>query len=165
MGWGRFSGEGGMAILSRLPITDAGDRDYARLNHARHVAARLENGITIHNFYVPAGGDIPDRDLNIKFGQKLDFLTDMRDAFHADRPAPGDRCDDPDARRPHREREVVRDAARRVGLSRDRERGFGDAPSLDVAQILRPSLGAHAGDEADLGSQVVADAGQERLIE
>jgi exodeoxyribonuclease-3 len=79
-------GYNGVAILSRLPITDAGDRDYARLNHARHVAARLENGVTIHNFYVPAGGDIPDRDQNIKFGQKLDFLTDMRDAFHADRP-------------------------------------------------------------------------------
>ena len=33
----------------------------------------------VHNFYVPAGGDIPDRDQNEKFGQKLDFLTHMRD--------------------------------------------------------------------------------------
>ena len=73
-------------ILSRLPITDAGDRDYARLGHARHVAARLDNGVTIHNVYVPAGGDIPDCAVNAKFGQKLDFLTDMRDAFRADRP-------------------------------------------------------------------------------
>ena len=80
-------GYNGVAILSRLPITDAGDRDYARLGHARHVAARTESGITIHNVYVPAGGDIPDREQNLKFGQKLDFLTDMRDAFHADRPA------------------------------------------------------------------------------
>ena len=79
-------GYNGVAILSRLPITDAGDRDYAALGHARHVAARLENGVTIHNVYVPAGGDIPDREVNEKFGQKLDFLTDMRDAFHADRP-------------------------------------------------------------------------------
>jgi len=79
-------GYNGVAILSKLPITDAGDRDYARLGHARHVAARLENGVTIHNCYVPAGGDIPDREQNVKFGQKLDFLTDMRDAFHADRP-------------------------------------------------------------------------------
>lgn len=79
-------GYNGVAILSRLPITDAGDRDYAGLGHARHVAARLDNGVTIHNMYVPAGGDIPDRDQNIKFGQKLDFLTEMRDAFHADRP-------------------------------------------------------------------------------
>lgn len=79
-------GYNGVAILSRLPIDDAGDRDYAKLGHARHVAARLENGVTIHNMYVPAGGDIPDRELNPKFGQKLDFVSEMRDVFHADRP-------------------------------------------------------------------------------
>ena len=80
-------GYNGVAILSKLPLEDAGDRDYAALGHARHVAAKLENGVTIHNFYVPAGGDIPDREKNVKFGQKLDFLTEMRDAFHADNPA------------------------------------------------------------------------------
>ena len=79
-------GYNGVAILSKLPITDAGSTDFAKLNHARHVAARLENGVTIHNCYVPAGGDIPNRDENVKFGQKLDFLTDMRDAFRAERP-------------------------------------------------------------------------------
>ena len=79
-------GYNGVAILSRLPITDAGDRDYASLGHARHVAATLENGVTIHNMYVPAGGDIPDREQNVKFGQKLDFLAEMRDVFHADNP-------------------------------------------------------------------------------
>jgi exodeoxyribonuclease III len=79
-------GYNGVAILSKLPITDAGDKDFAQLGHARHVAARLENGVTIHNCYVPAGGDIPDREQNLKFGQKLDFLTHMRDHFRADRP-------------------------------------------------------------------------------
>ena len=79
-------GYNGVAILSRLPIEDAGDTDYANLGHARHVAARLDNGVTIHNFYVPAGGDVPDRKVNEKFGQKLDYLTEMRDAFRADRP-------------------------------------------------------------------------------
>ncbi|MGR3747361.1 exodeoxyribonuclease III [Paracoccus sp. (in: a-proteobacteria)] len=79
-------GYNGVAILSRLPITDAGDRDYARLGHARHAAARLENGVTIHNMYIPAGGDVPDREMNEKFGQKLDFVSEMRDVFHADRP-------------------------------------------------------------------------------
>jgi exodeoxyribonuclease-3 len=63
-----------------------GDMDFADLGHARHVAARLENGVVIHNFYVPAGGDKPDRALNDKFGQKLDYLTGMRDWFHGDRP-------------------------------------------------------------------------------
>lgn len=80
-------GYNGVAILSRLPIEDAGDRDYAKLGHARHVAARTESGITIHNMYIPAGGDIPDRELNVKFGQKLDFVTELRDVFHADRPS------------------------------------------------------------------------------
>jgi hypothetical protein len=67
-------GYNGVAILSRLPITDAGEQDFARLGHARHVAARLENGVTIHNCYVPAGGDIPDRMVNDKFGQKLALI-------------------------------------------------------------------------------------------
>ncbi|MES2143802.1 MAG: exodeoxyribonuclease III [Pseudomonadota bacterium] len=79
-------GYNGVAILSRLPIVDAGSTDYATLGHARHVAAALENGVVIHNVYVPAGGDIPDRAENEKFGQKLDFLTEMRDAFRADAP-------------------------------------------------------------------------------
>jgi exodeoxyribonuclease-3 len=79
-------GYNGVAILSRLPIMDAGEQDFAALGHARHVAARLENGVTIHNVYVPAGGDIPDRDENVKFGQKLDFLTDLRDHFRWHRP-------------------------------------------------------------------------------
>jgi exodeoxyribonuclease III len=79
-------GYNGVAILSKLPIMDAGDQDFAQLGHARHVAARLENGVTIHNCYVPAGGDIPDRNVNEKFGQKLDFLTQMRDHFHWEKP-------------------------------------------------------------------------------
>ena len=79
-------GYNGVAILSRLPLEDMGDLDFAGLGHARHVAARLENGTVIHNFYVPAGGDVPDREVNEKFGQKLDYLTDMRDWFRDSRP-------------------------------------------------------------------------------
>ncbi|MBB95748.1 MAG: exodeoxyribonuclease III [Rhodobacteraceae bacterium] len=79
-------GYNGVAILSKLPIEEAGDKDFAGLGHARHIAARLENGVTIHNFYVPAGGDKPDREVNEKFGQKLDYLTDMRDWFRAETP-------------------------------------------------------------------------------
>src|SRR6056297_1461950 len=79
-------GYNGVAILSRLPIAEAGALDFAGLGHARHIAGRLENGVTIHNFYVPAGGDVPDREVNEKFGQKLDYLTEMRDWFHSERP-------------------------------------------------------------------------------
>ena len=79
-------GYNGVAIISRLPITEVAQHDFVNLGHARHVSGRLENGVTIENFYVPAGGDEPDRDKNIKFGQKLDYLTEMRDYFHANRP-------------------------------------------------------------------------------
>ena len=79
-------GYNGVAILSKLPLQDAGERDWAGLGHARHVAAKLDNGVTIHNFYIPAGGDKPDREVNEKFGQKLDFLTEMRDVFKGDKP-------------------------------------------------------------------------------
>ncbi len=79
-------GYNGVAILSKLPLQEVGAHDFVDLGHARHVAARLDSGITIHNFYVPAGGDVPDREVNVKFGQKLDYLTAMRDHFRAERP-------------------------------------------------------------------------------
>lgn len=80
-------GYNGVAILSKLPLKEVGAHDFVDLGHARHIAAELENGVTIHNFYVPAGGDIPDREANVKFGQKLDYVTAMRDWAHAERPA------------------------------------------------------------------------------
>lgn len=80
-------GYNGVAILSKLPIAEVAAHDFAGLGHARHVAGRLENGVTIHNFYVPAGGDVPDREVNEKFGQKLDYLTEMRDHFHSETPS------------------------------------------------------------------------------
>ena len=42
--------------------------------------------MTIHNHYVPAGGDVPDREKNEKFGQKLDYLTELRDIFNVQKP-------------------------------------------------------------------------------
>jgi exodeoxyribonuclease-3 len=35
------------------------------------------NAILLHNFYVPAGGDEPDPDINPKFRHKLDFIEEM----------------------------------------------------------------------------------------
>lgn len=67
----------GVAILSRLPLKDAGRHDWQDNGEARHVGARLECGIRLENVYVPAGGDVPDRAVNPKFGQKLDFIARM----------------------------------------------------------------------------------------
>ena len=79
-------GYNGVAILSRLPLEDAGHIDWCGRGDARHVAGRLENGVVIHNCYIPAGGDVPDRSVNEKFGHKLDTLTELRDHFGANRP-------------------------------------------------------------------------------
>lgn len=70
-------GYNGVAILSRLPIVDAGTQLFCDTGHARHCAARLENGLTVHNFYVPAGGDIADTEANPKFAHKMEFLANM----------------------------------------------------------------------------------------
>jgi exodeoxyribonuclease-3 len=67
----------GVAILSRLPLHDSGRHDWQDNGEARHVGARLDCGIRIENVYIPAGGDIPDREANPKFGQKLDFIERM----------------------------------------------------------------------------------------
>ncbi len=76
----------GVAILSRVPIEDAGALDLCGHGHARHVAARTACGLVIHNVYVPAGGDEPDPALNPKFAHKLDFVARLRDRFAAERP-------------------------------------------------------------------------------
>ncbi|MEM9045273.1 MAG: exodeoxyribonuclease III [Pseudomonadota bacterium] len=70
-------GYNGVAIISREPLEDAGHIDWCDKGDARHVAARLPNGALLHNFYVPAGGDEPDREKNPKFAHKLDFVTEM----------------------------------------------------------------------------------------
>ena len=59
-------GYNGVAIVSKFPLLEKSAIDFAGLGHARHIAAQLEIGVTIHNFYVPAGGDEPDRERNEK---------------------------------------------------------------------------------------------------
>ena len=70
-------GYNGVAILSRVPLEDAGRVDFCGLGDARHVSARLEDGTLIHNLYVPAGGDVPDPEGNPKFRHKLDFVEEL----------------------------------------------------------------------------------------
>ena len=48
--------------LSRVPMREDDRLDWQANGEARHVGVRLENGIRLENVYVPAGGDIPDRD-------------------------------------------------------------------------------------------------------
>ena len=73
----------GVATLSKKPLDLVEMKDFNGSEDARHLAVSVKVGksaksnIIVHNFYVPAGGDIPDREKNIKFGQKLDYLTAM----------------------------------------------------------------------------------------
>lgn len=76
-----FSGEksyNGVAIISKLPLTDIQSFDVLGNGSKRHICATLPDGTALHNFYVPAGGDIPDPALNPKFEEKLRFMAQMR---------------------------------------------------------------------------------------
>ena len=63
----------GVATASRLPIEAGPVLEVCKRGEARCVSAVIA-GVEIHNFYVPAGGDAPDRELNPKFDHKLDFF-------------------------------------------------------------------------------------------
>jgi exodeoxyribonuclease III len=75
----------GVVVLSRLPFESFNIRTFCNKADCRHVSAvfgdraGLRDPITVHNFYVPAGGDIPDPTVNPKFEHKLSFLDEMRD--------------------------------------------------------------------------------------
>lgn len=71
----------GVAILSRLPFTKQTAQSFCGKEDSRHVCVTFEDGLELHNFYVPAGGDIPDPALNEKFAHKLDFLREMESLF------------------------------------------------------------------------------------
>lgn len=67
----------GVAIAARAPFSDTFKIDWCQMGDARHIAIKLNEGPTLHNFYVPAGGDEPDPDVNDKFAHKLKFLDEM----------------------------------------------------------------------------------------
>lgn len=70
----------GVAIISKHPIELLETRDFCEKGDARHVSVGLGNGgapLVVHNFYVPAGGDEPDAEINPKFAHKLGFLDEM----------------------------------------------------------------------------------------
>ena len=84
----------GVATVSRIPLREYSRHDWQDNGEARHVGVELlgegdsgGRGIILENVYIPAGGDVPDRAVNVKFGQKLDFFGRMIDwAGKVDRP-------------------------------------------------------------------------------
>jgi exodeoxyribonuclease III len=82
-----MKGYNGVAILSRLPLArfDLAP-DWCAKGDCRHVAVTLDarsGPVELHDFYVPAGGDIPDRVQNPKYGHKLDFVSEATNWFAA----------------------------------------------------------------------------------
>ena len=69
----------GVAIFARekVPLVKPTRRDWCGIGEGRHLYCRLPGGVELHNFYVPAGGDVPDRGKNQKFAHKLDFMTEV----------------------------------------------------------------------------------------
>ena len=75
----------GVVVVSRLPVETTTKQDFCGKSDCRHVLvtlgerAGLRDPVSLHNFYVPAGGDLPDPAVNPKFQHKLSFLDEMRD--------------------------------------------------------------------------------------
>jgi exodeoxyribonuclease-3 len=85
-----MKGYNGVAILSRIPLAAHGTApDWCGRGDSRHVAGVLDlrsGPIELHDFYIPAGGDVPDRMANPKFAHKLDFVAEAT-AWFRGRPA------------------------------------------------------------------------------
>lgn len=75
----------GVATVSRIPFEKSMSKEFCKKGDTRHVSVHLAGGLEVHNFYVPAGGDVPDPELNDKFRHKLDFLNEMTAWFGARR--------------------------------------------------------------------------------
>jgi exodeoxyribonuclease-3 len=84
-----MKGYNGVAILSRIPLAVHDTTpDWCTRGDCRHLAVGLDiasGPIELHDFYVPAGGDVPDRAVNVKFAHKLDFVAEAQ-AWFAARP-------------------------------------------------------------------------------
>jgi exodeoxyribonuclease-3 len=74
----------GVAVISKLPFENSDIRTFCNNLDSRHISvafgakAKMAKPLVVHNFYVPAGGDIPDPALNPKFLHKLSFLDEMK---------------------------------------------------------------------------------------
>ncbi|KJV75901.1 exodeoxyribonuclease III [Orientia tsutsugamushi] len=69
----------GVAILSRISFESTFAINLYN-DEKKHIAINIGE-LSIHNFYVPAGGDIPDANVNIKFKHKLCYVDFMNAWF------------------------------------------------------------------------------------
>lgn len=85
LGWEHVAVNGqkgyhGVAVISKRPFLAVDKREFCGKGDARHLAVTIDSGagpLTLHDFYIPAGGDEPDPAINDKFAHKLEFLAEL----------------------------------------------------------------------------------------
>jgi exodeoxyribonuclease-3 len=87
-----MKGYNGVAIFSRVGFEVSEDTpDWCARGDCRHLKVLLDvrgGAVELHDFYVPAGGDLADRELNPKYAHKLDFVAEAQ-AYFATQPRLG----------------------------------------------------------------------------
>jgi len=71
------NGHHGVAVASRRPLSAILVERFALIDEPRHLAVAVPfagAALTLHNLYIPAGGDAPDPAVNPRFAAKLAFL-------------------------------------------------------------------------------------------
>lgn len=84
MAFSGMKGYNGVIILSKLPLSEPFMHERFGKKDSRHVEACIttpNKKISLHNLYIPAGGDTPDETANEKFAHKLGFVREMIDWF------------------------------------------------------------------------------------
>jgi exodeoxyribonuclease III len=71
----------GVALASRLPFEVVEAPAFCRRGEARAQAICIGD-MELWNFYIPAGGDVPDREANDKFDHKLEFYERVTRELH-----------------------------------------------------------------------------------
>ena len=76
----------GVAFISKIPLDKIEKKDFLKCGEARHISI-VTRELTIHNFYFPTGGDIPDSNLNKKFHFKLEYIKEVENYFNKKKPS------------------------------------------------------------------------------
>ena len=79
-----IKGYHGVSIATNLEVKEVEQKDFCQKKDGRHMSLTVSTNnkpLTINNFYVPAGGDEPDPEINDKFKHKLDFLDEARNGL------------------------------------------------------------------------------------
>lgn len=71
----------GVAVVSKMELKLQDRLHILPDGGARHISVDLPQGVELHNYYIPAGGDVPDRELNPYYGFKLDYIDGITDWF------------------------------------------------------------------------------------